>query len=365
MKPVTPTHRATLAARRPQLAQELHPVLNGALDATLLSQSSRRRVWWRCPDGHEWQARIDNRSRGTGCPYCSGRLVARESSLAALAPALAADWHPTRNGALRPADVRPGSERKVWWICPRGHEWQARVYNRTRGSACPYCAGRRPTPERSLAATHPAIAAEWHPARNGALRPEGFASQSNRRVWWRCVEGHEWNASIVNRVRSGSGCPVCADTRHKGIPMVVARPELAEEWCTELNDGRPDRVTAGSHRQAWWRCSADPAHIWRASVRNRVRRSSGCPYCAGALSRPETSLAAVLPSLAAQWHPTRNGALSPSDVMPQSNRAVWWRCPAGHEWQARPGNRAHGSGCPLCAGGHSAVRPRPSPESAR
>jgi hypothetical protein len=66
-------------------------------------------------------------------------------------PDLAAEWHPTRNGALSPAEVSAGSGRKVWWRCQAGHEWAATVANRTgRGSGCPFCSGRRPSPERNL-----------------------------------------------------------------------------------------------------------------------------------------------------------------------------------------------------------------------
>jgi hypothetical protein len=35
-----------------------------------------------------------------------------------MAPAVARQWHPTKNGALRPRDVVAGSHRVVWWKCP-------------------------------------------------------------------------------------------------------------------------------------------------------------------------------------------------------------------------------------------------------
>lgn len=57
-------------------------------------------------------------------------------------PALAKEWHPTKNGSLTPRDVTPGSGKKVWWICGKGHEWEATVNNRSRGRGCPYCAGK-------------------------------------------------------------------------------------------------------------------------------------------------------------------------------------------------------------------------------
>ena len=33
---------------------------------------SAKKVWWKCDKGHSWEATIDSRSSGAGCPYCNG-----------------------------------------------------------------------------------------------------------------------------------------------------------------------------------------------------------------------------------------------------------------------------------------------------
>ena len=52
---------------------------------------------------------------------------------------LCKEFHPTKNGDLKPEDFTWGSAKKVWWICSKGHEWDAIISSRTRGSGCPYC----------------------------------------------------------------------------------------------------------------------------------------------------------------------------------------------------------------------------------
>lgn len=47
--------------------------------------------------------------------------------------------HTKRNGNLKPEDIKVMSNRKLWWQCPEGHEWKARVSDRVRGTKCPYC----------------------------------------------------------------------------------------------------------------------------------------------------------------------------------------------------------------------------------
>ncbi|OLN24302.1 zinc-ribbon domain-containing protein [Desulfosporosinus metallidurans] len=42
------------------------------------------------------------------------------NDLATTKPEIVQEWHPTKNGNLKPSDVVAGSERKVWWKCKKG-----------------------------------------------------------------------------------------------------------------------------------------------------------------------------------------------------------------------------------------------------
>jgi hypothetical protein len=92
------------------------------------------------------------------------------NNLLAVNPELAKEWHPTKNGDLTPEKVTPGSSKKVWWVCKKGHE--------------------------------------WHPTKNGKLRPGDIRPSSGKKAWWVCEKGHEWEAVIADR-NYGRGCPVC------------------------------------------------------------------------------------------------------------------------------------------------------------
>lgn len=55
-----------------ELQKEWNNNKNGLMHPDMFSANSNKKVWWRCEKGHEWQARISNRTAGTGCPYCKG-----------------------------------------------------------------------------------------------------------------------------------------------------------------------------------------------------------------------------------------------------------------------------------------------------
>ena len=107
--------------------------------------ASSAMTWWRCDKGHSFPMRVAFRTtREQSCPYCARRKVlAGYNDLATTAPDVAAEWHPTLNGELTPEMVMAGSSRYIWWQCPQGHVWRARVDTRAgaQHSGCPVCAG--------------------------------------------------------------------------------------------------------------------------------------------------------------------------------------------------------------------------------
>ncbi len=203
-----------LASLNPGLAVQWHPEKNGTLQPSDVFARTRRKVWWRCAKGHEWQAGIASRMAGAGCPVCAGKTVnPGENDLATWYPAIAAEWDPEHNGNLTPQDVTPFSNRRIWWICEKGHVYQSAVAARTmRGTGCPYCANRKVLAGfNDLETVAPKIAAQWHPTLNVPLSPQMVTRGSRRRVWWQCPEGHVWKAVIYARTPpDGCGCPVCA-----------------------------------------------------------------------------------------------------------------------------------------------------------
>src|SRR5450759_2041348 len=120
----------------------------------------------------------------------------------------------------RAADHKKGLA--VWWLCENGsdHEWTAQVRNRTiSGARCPFCTGRRVAPSDALPATHPAVAAQWHPTKNGTQTAAEVSYGSDHYAWWQCdrYRTHVWRARINSRTGIiASGCRHCAELRGKG-----------------------------------------------------------------------------------------------------------------------------------------------------
>ena len=250
------------------------------------------------------------------------------------------------------------SNQLVWWqckTCPE-HEWRAKVLNRTSANktGCPFCTGRKVSRTNSLKAKFPELARQWHPARNGKLRPQDVTAGSKKKVWWRCPidSRHEWEVDVCARSSLGTGCPYCAGSRVDDTNSLgTLFPELAKEWHTKNGMLTPADVTAGSKKMVWWLCAKDKRHEWQTTPGARTSRGNGCPFCVGQKVSETNSLSALFPKLAKEWHPEKNGSLTPADVTAGTGKKAWWRCSKdrNHEWEARVRTRSgNGSGCPIC-----------------
>lgn len=337
-----------LKAVNPELSKEWHPTKNSDLKPDQAFPNSGRKVWWKCKKGHEWEARISSRIRGSGCPYCSGRKASDSYNLEVVKPELCKEWHPVRNGDLTPSQVTPSSGKKAWWRCKKGHKWQEYIYIRTKGFGCPYCSGRRASHDYNLLVMNPGLAKKWHPLKNGELKPDQVIPGSSKKVWWQCEKGHEWMDSL-KKGKKGI-CPYCTGRKigsDNNLSMV--HPDMAKQWHPTKNGKlKPTQVFFRAPLKVWWQC--EEGHVWQAYVSARHKLMSGCPYCSKRKASSDYNLQIVKPGLAAQWHPTKNKGLLPTEVTPVTHKRVWWKCEKGHEWQARIANRYFGIGCPFCAG---------------
>ena len=354
----------SLAAKFPDVAAEWHPTRNGDTKPEDVVAGSSDSYWWKCDvaDDHEWNAVVARRTgpKESNCPCCAGKKLSLTNSLATLRPDFADQWHPTKNGLLTPSDIVAGTHKQIWWKCPVAddHEWSTSPAHRTSSeSGCPSCSGHQVSVTNSLKECFPIISSQWHPTKNGATLPDFVVAGSKEHFWWKCpvADDHEWQASAGDRTAYDTGCPFC-DGKKVSITnsLEALFPAIAAQWHPTKNfEITAADVTAGSGKKFFWKCEVAEDHEWEATPSDRTGpHSSGCPCCTGRKVSVTNSLESLFPNIAAQWHPTMNGDVTPSDVSAFSHALkYWWKCDVAdnHEWDAPVSSRtSSGSGCPHC-----------------
>lgn len=354
-----------LATLFPAIAREWDYSSNPKPPSEYLPQSNKK-VSWNCSAcGNKYTTSIQHRTQGGGCPKCARKLrgiakrataVRQTGSIAQTHPAIANEWDYEKNNSLLPDNVTAGSRERVWWIGKAcGHSYDMTVSNCCiSGMGCPICAGKRLLVGfNDLATTHPHIAEQWHPIKNGTLQPTDILYGTDRKIWWQCEKGHEWETTPYAKF----GCPVCKNKKVlKGFnDLQTTHPDLADEW-SEKNSQAPFEVVAGSNQKFWWKCRKC-GNEWIAALNDRAQ-GRGCPQCAKS-QRVETrkqvfletrgSLLENKPELANEWNYEKNGDLTPNRVVAGSTQKVWWKCKYGHHWKASINSRVRGNGCPKCS----------------
>lgn len=314
---------------------------------------TERKCWWRCSEGHSWQASVYSRNAGTGCPYCAGNTVLPGvNDLLSSAPKLASEWDYVKNGAARPEMIARTARKPYWWICPKGHSYHSSPGSRSRGCGCIYCAGKKVLKGfNDFQSQHPELMPQWDWERNPGIRPDEIVCSYQKKVWWKDGLGHSWKATTANRVH-GNGCPYCSGKSVlKGFnDLETKRPDLIQEWDIRKNFPlKPDMVSAGSNRSVWWICRL--GHSFKSMVSARAGKNTGCPYCSNIrVLEGFNDFAHFHPELVPEWNKSKNGARNPADYTYGSRKVAWWTCPEGHDYKLSFAERHSGRGCPYCAG---------------
>lgn len=327
------TTKKSLAQTHPVLAKEA----DGWDPSLVLSTESKVKRLWKCKLGHNWESRIYDRIKlNSGCQVCGNRIVLPGfNDLETSHPDLAKQAQ-----GWDPKTVHKGVARKFRWKCEKGHEWDALITARvTQNQGCPVCSNKKIlVVYNDLATTHPDLAIEadgWD--------PETISYGSQKKMSWKCVNGHKFLASVGSR-SGGNGCPVCSNRKFQegANDLKTQFPAIAGE----ADGWDPKKVISGSGEKKSWRCPL--GHKFEATVISRTSRGTGCNICAGKkIQTGFNDLATKFPEIAKEafgWDPKL--------VSPGTHKKYSWVCQKGHQYEMAPHLRtgSQKQGCSYCVG---------------
>lgn len=143
--------------------------------------------------------------------------------------------------------------------------------------------------------------------------------------------------------------------KNNPLKFAVSNPYTVENikmWCNSNNKTFTllSDMYKGNRYLLKWKCLiCDEAF---EAKWNDIKAGNKCPFCRGLQVGLSNCLATNNPDIASQWHPTKNGGLTPCDVTKGSHKSVWWICKvnSNHIWKAKIFHRTNGRGCPYCFG---------------
>lgn len=160
VKASMPKAGKSLAEVHPEIAAELHPTRNGNISPYNVPYGSGRKLWFTCSAcGYEYEASVNDRNNGAGCPKClqmiqqqkrkqkerfneqtNIREIPEGNRLVDKVPQILELWDTKRNGDITPYNISYGSQKEVHLICKSGHTFsKAAVDVYKTNCNCPFC----------------------------------------------------------------------------------------------------------------------------------------------------------------------------------------------------------------------------------
>lgn len=334
-----------LASCYPELAEEWDVEKNSPLTPAEVTIGSKRKIWWKCKEGHSYYSSIGHRTKDKrGCPYCTNqRILPGFNDLASTRPELLQYWDYEKNGELSPSSVMKAQKRKVWWKGKCGHSWQASLNNMNSGRNCPICAKEQKTSFQEQA-VYFYVKSVFKDAINGERillsGKELDVYIPSKRIAIE-FDGRAWHKSATKDERKNELC--C----EKGINLYRIR----DDRCPKLKQcngvyiigchGDSDKDLQDSIIQLF--------SLLQIEADINIERDKNAIYSQYINKIKAKSLAESFPEIAKEWDYEKNGNLTPDLVNPGTNKKVWWKCSKGHSWQATIGSRSAGNGCAVCS----------------
>lgn len=263
--------------------------------------------------------------------------------------AIISEWDFKSNDllGLDPHKLTIGSNKKAWWICKKcGNKWFAKIENRALlGRGCPECAKRLQTSSQEMKIYYyikkyfPSAISRYSNLDIGITEIDVYMPELHIGIEY---DGGKWHQDINKDKNKDNLCEL------NGLSLIRVREPKCPIYDSSCKCIRLKNRSLSSLRDAIFEIfqyiGMQNIDIDFARDMNEINELISCIDVSNSLSK-------IFPQIAKEWHPTKNGKLTPENVYAHSSYKVWWKCDqCGYEYLATVDSRTGGKhcGCPEC-----------------
>ena len=362
-------YEKSLAYLFPEIAQEWN-INKNTLNPSQVGATSKLKVWWTCPKcNYAYERQIRNRTqRKNRCPNCSTKNSTSVNwgvnDLKSQNPRIAQEWDYDKNANLIPDNITVNSGKKVWWICPVGHSYQAVIRDRNLGTNCPICNKRHSSsfPEQAIfyyiKKAFPDAINKYKDIFQNSMELDIYIPSMQIGIEY---DGKQWHNTEESHKRELKKYEIC---KKHNITLIRIKEKTEYLWNDTadstyvLKNGKDMKLLERfiQHILSFLYVDTDifaktqQTFNWYNKVNIDIQRDKSEIY--SYLSDTENSFATSYPDLIKEWDYEKNGKLKPEMFTAGSNEKVWWTCSkCKHEWKTQINWRTppKNTGCPKCA----------------
>jgi rubrerythrin len=347
----TLTSKNRLSDKYPKIALEWDYNKNLTTIPRNVFVGTHEKYWWICPNGHSYESAVYSRVEGKGCPECSkGRKTSfPEQAIYYYIKQIFQDSENrhnlvSKNGVIEVDIYIPSLKLAIEYDGFYFHrktqekdELKSRLLKRESVIVIR-------VRESGLSMVDDSINV------NDADCNQSNLNETVSKVLQTILDIKRKELSD-KQIKSLESIDVCVENHRGAINqnlviennennLLLTHPIISSEWSDKNGSLLPSHVTYGSQKYVWWICKKCN-HEWEAKIHNRTIGGTGCPYCAGHKHHKENSLGVLYPESLEEWHPTKNGDMTPFDVTKGTSKKYWFLV-RGKEKYTSPASRVTG-----------------------
>lgn len=318
-----------------------------------LTIESHKEVWWKCLKcEHSWHASPARRiKRDSGCGVCKHIILKKGvNDLLTTNPEIAKEWDNKKN-KIGPDDVMAGSNKeKYWFICPKGHSYNATPLDRKKGNNCPKCSKERHTsfPEKAvyyyMKKYLTKVEENYHNPILGNQEIDIFVPEIKLGIEY---DGRAWHKDYKRDLKKDIDCS------QNNITLIRIR----ENGCTDFDSDSIKINISPYNKQELenvieliFKFIGDKYKIYK-NVDINIERDRMKILEIMDLSEKENSLANYCPEIKKYWNKEKNGKINPEQISHSSEKEIFLKChKCNTEWKMLAKDFKLRPKCPYCYG---------------
>ena len=318
-----------------------------------LTIDSHKEVWWKCSKcEYSWHASPYRRiKRNSGCGVCKHIILKKGvNDLLTTNPEIANEWDYKKN-KVAPDEVMAGSNKeKYWFICPKGHSYNATPLDRKKGNNCPQCSKERHTsfPEKAIYYYIKKylvdVKENYHSSILGNQEIDIFIPKIRLGIEY---DGRAWHKNYKRDFKKDIDCA------NNSIDLIRVR----ENGCTEYDSDSVkiyispyDMSELDNAIENIFKYIEKKYNI-KKKVNIDVQRDRIKILEIMNLSEKENSLASYCPEIEKYWNKEKNGKITPEQISHSSEKEIYLKCPkCNTEWKMLAKDFYLRPYCPYCYG---------------
>lgn len=221
-------------------------------------KGSHVKYWFDCDKcGHNFETSINSITRindNTWCPFCTNQKLCDNNDCQQCFEKSFASHEKSKywsdKNEVKPREMFKGTTKKYWFNCDQcTHEFDTSLANiKTHNRWCPFCTNQKLCDNNNCESCFEKSFASYEKSNQWSDKNKVIPRQvfkcTNKKFWFNCNDGHEFEIKLYAISRKNGGCSICVNKTEKKLyeQLLIIyhniNRQFRTDWCKNPDTNR-------------------------------------------------------------------------------------------------------------------------------